>query len=188
MSEGSQWTTHSLLPGLLIGSSVLSIWLSLSSACVTALQLPVGCTDWASALPPPCSNCFIRVEIKTCRAIKHWILLALFLSPPETLSPFFSLPCSQAQLTKTSSGINTFQNTLQGNKRSKMKIMQNCNTRQWDWLRDKVALSLRSRQKPECPLVAVRYCCPHLPEINSSSGNVEGVSNHFSVFTFSRTH
>lgn len=46
--------------------------------------------------------------------------LALFLSPPETLPAFFSLPCPQTRFTKTS-GMSTFQNTLQENKRSKMK-------------------------------------------------------------------
>lgn len=187
MSEESWWTTHSFPPGLLIENAVLFIWLSLSSVChchAVTCGRQTGHLHYHHLV-----TALLEWNKDMCRAIKHWILLALFLSPPETLPAFFSFPCSQAQLTKTS-GINTFQNTLQENKYSKIK-KNNAKLQHW-------AVGLTQGQwlwagalgrSPNALSWQYSPCCPsHLPGTNSSSRNVEGVSDHFSVFTFSRTH
>lgn len=134
-------------------------------------------------LAPPCSDCSRRAEMKT-----H--VLALFLSPPATLPVFFSLPCPQARLTKTSSGISTFQNTLQENKLNKVK--KNNAKRQQQavgltWTRRLWGCVL-GRNPNALSWQYATAARPHLPGISSSSANVGRVSDHLPVFTFSKTH
>ena len=157
------------------------------------MQLPIGCANRGSALPSPSSNVTLP-EWKwghVRRAVKRWILL-LSLSLPETLPAFFSLPYSQVQPIKQFSGIKMFQNLLQEKKHS--KIMQTCHKRQWDWLRDRVTLGLgrtlpAASAGPWMPSRGRRILrSPPSRVWHWNSGNVESDNNHFSAFTFSRTH